>query len=357
MANFKKGFLFSFLLLLPVLVFAQTGLINQDSLLIDIKLKDGSMAKGRVVEQLDGPRAIFKTTTGKLYVISKDNTEDFEIDREKLQELIRIENETNNQESDLGSLLFTNPYWGFGFRYRTLSSGPVVLNTYNEYGDRIQFYIQEISSTKFSFEYLVGSDFPVSGFVYFDYASYHNKDKGSRNQFSVLDNKPDSVFSENKDGFKSEYSTSVFTIGGGLRYQTQVKLGEGFAKPGIAIFAGKKTATYKTEYSSYPVNPNPNYGSSDNYEEAASELNSPWQVGVELSAEYFFTKGLSLVTGYQLIKSWSGTTYKSLNWQKNDYYDSQTGNWNSGKRYLNVEEKVSFVNWTSQTHIGLNFYF
>lgn len=355
---FKKGFLTSLLFLTQAFILsAQTNGLTQDSLFIDIKLKDGSVAKGRVIEQLDGPRAVFKTTNGNLYVVSKDNTEEFELDREKLAELIKEGNINTNSGSNGLSDLFSNPYWGFGFRYRTIGSGPFILYLTSDYGDRIPFSIQEISSAKFSFEYLVGFDFPVSGFVYFDYASDENTEKNSRRVWSSLNSKPDSAFNENISGYENKYSETSFTFGAGLRYQGKVNLGSGYAKPGFSLFAGKKTTTYKSESKDFPVIQNPNSGVIDNYDDATSDLNSPWQIGVEVSAEYFFNQGLSLVAGYQVIRYWSETTYKRKIWNKTTFYNSQTSVMEPGMYYQSNDEKVSFDKWVSQTHIGLNFYF
>lgn len=355
---FNKGVLTSLLFLVQTFILsAQTNEFSHDSLLIDIKLKDGSVAKGRVIEQLDGPRAVFKTTNGNLYVVSKDNTEEFELDREKLAELMKADKSGEQSGSNAPSDLFSNPYWGVGFRYRTIGTGPFILYLTSAWGDRIPFSIQEISSAKFSFEYLIGSDFPVSGFIYFDYASEENTEKTSRRLWSSIDSRQDSVFDENLTGDEYKVSESSFTIGAGVRYQTKVNLGSGYAKPGISLFAGKKNTTFESESTHFPVVQNPNSGVFDNFDEATSELNSPWQIGMELSAEYFFSHGLSLVAGYQIIRYWSETTYTRQLWNNSTFYNYQTRKYETGKYYQSNDEKVSYDKWVSQTHIGLNFYF
>ncbi|MCK6602742.1 MAG: hypothetical protein L6Q77_13080 [Bacteroidetes bacterium] len=370
-------------------LYSQSGRIPGDSLLFEIRLKNGEMAKGQVVEQLSGPRAVFKSTDGRLYVISKNNTEDFELDREKLAELNRkygevkdepvqeegiqefpvvqhpvgngdtviLNSETDPEAKEDWFSMFKNPYWGFGFRYKTISSGPLYLYTYDSFGTRIPLQVIDLSTAKFSTEFIFGSDFPVTGFVYFDYAGSSDESYYSQKSSSFFENNPDSLVNSAYIWNKDLKDEETWNVGLGARIQYPVEIGTHLAKPRFALFFGKKMTTFKEKESTFNPYQNPNSGYSNNNDEALSDLNSPWHFGMEISAEYYFTKGLSLVANIQFIKTWAEAEFKSTQWSRSNLWDSNSQSY----RYLRYEyqtiSKMSYTNWASQSMIGLNFYF
>lgn len=368
-------------------LYSQSGRIPADSLLFEILLKNGEMVKGQVVEQLSGPRAVFKSSEGRLFVISKDNTEEFELDREKLAELNRNYGEVEAEAVKAGKIpvadegltavngpvnesslndpeiyegwlsKFSNPYWGFGFRYKTISSGPFYIYTYDPIGNRIPVQVIDLSTAKFSSEFIFGSDFPVTGFLYFDYTSSSDENYEARESRTFFENNPDSLLNYSNTWDKQKTNKEAWNIGLGARIQYPVEIGTHLAKPGFALFFGKKLTTYEEKESTSNPNQNPNSGYTTNFDEALSDLNSPWHFGMEISAEYYFTKGLSLVANIQFIKTWAEAEFKTTQWNRSNSWDPNSQSY----RYLRYEyqtiSKMSYTNWASQSMIGLNFYF
>jgi len=375
--------LFMFIFSLPLI--SQSARIPADSLLIEVRMKNGETAKGRVIEQLPGPRAVFKSSEGRLFVISKDNTEEFELDREKLAELNRNyreveaeavkaednpvaakglihvngpvnESSLNDPEIYEGWLSkFSNPYWGFGFRYKLEG----FYNSYYRYAnydyDNFGYYYNE--GPKFSFEYLFGSDFPVTGFTIFDFNKTYSSKKLDQTTWFITENLPDQNSDLNFSEIVQNISESSFTFGVGITWHTKIEVGDQLSKPYISIFGAKRFTSIKSENSKYPVPENPSSGLSSNYDKANSDINSPWIVGAEFGAEYYFSPGLSLVAGHQIGYYSAEATFEKTQWIRTLVYDPQTSAYILEKYFISTREKVEERSWNSKTHIGLNFYF
>lgn len=322
-----------------------------DSLLVDVRLKDGASAKGRVIKQLPGPYAVLETTDGEQMVIGRGNAENIEIDREYLSDAIREELEKLNKTREASSFLETKrPVFSVKIGLSTPMKSFYVDPYLDEYSVSSLYirgnYTQPVLVMEPEIK-LVG---PFRLYTGFSFTGESDLDDYTRIE-EVRSIPGDTLVSYNRSGLKVTSTLNQLLVEAGIRFAPD--WADQPVRPFVAIGLLKNIVWYSDEVEYTPPTVNPDYNT--NKEDFLKDIYAFSGVAFSAGVEYDFNRFLSLFADYRMRKIWSSSTLRIRERSQTTYYSNGQYVW--GNQFIERTTNFEYSRWIDQAQIGLSIHF
>lgn len=322
-----------------------------DSLLVDVRLKDGTSAKGRVIKQLPGPYAVLETTDGEQMVIGRGNAENIEIDREYLSNAIREELEKLNTTRESSPFLATKqPVFSVKIGLSTPMKSFYVDPYFDEYSVSSVYirgnYTQPVLVMEPEIK-LVG---PFRLYTGFSFTGESDLDDYTR----IEENRSiptDTLVSYNRSGLKEKSTLNQMLLEAGIRFAPD--WADQPVRPFVAIGLLKNIVWYSDDVEYTPPTGNPTY--TTNEEDFLKDIYAFSGISFNAGVEYDFNRYLSLFADYRVKKIWSSSTLRIREEYQTTYYSN--GQYHPAKRLIERTTKFEYSRWIDQAQIGLSIHF
>jgi hypothetical protein len=223
--------------------------------------------------------------------------------------------------------------WSFGVLYVPYFSGTVyniIKNTYNE--PIFSSYSESRTDLEAQLAYAVTPGFKI--IFNAGYSSAYSETR-SEHHYRTANTETDYGSTEIKGLKLLDFSL-------GIKYYFKDIV------PGKVSFyasagAGKQLAFARDEYEQLFIDPVPGNINTDNAEEFAEEINSPWHMNLGFGAEYFFNESLSLTSDIRLL-------YTTVS---GEYQSRSINEFQTSSRILETTRR----DFITKIGIGFNFYF